>query len=85
MKPGNGVGYVIPQYIETELNSDITFKFRVRKPVKNVFVNFKSGDVLINKVVKPVLIPSEMVMIKLNKDKHAGLPLDEIEVSLEER
>ena len=85
VNPGDGVGYVIPQFIETDLNNDITFKFRVRKPVQNVFVNFKSGDQLIQKVVKPVLIPSEMVMIKINKDKLAGLPTDEITVSLEER
>ena len=85
VKPGNGVSYVIPQFIETDLNNDITFKFRVRKPIKNVFVNFKSGDSLIQKVVKPVLIPSEMVMIKINKDKLKDLPLSEIEVSLEER
>ena len=85
VKPGNGVGYVIPQFIETDLNDDITFKFRVRKPTQNVFVNFKSGDALIHKVVKPVLIPSEMVMIKLSKDKLANLPVEEIEVSLEER
>lgn len=85
VKPGNGVGYVIPQFIETDLNNDITFKFRVRKPIQNVFVNFKSGDALIHKVVKPVLIPSEMVMIKINKEKLADLPVNEIEVSLEER
>ncbi len=85
VNPGDGVGYVIPQYIETDLNNDITFKFRVRKPIQNVFVNFKSGDVLVHKVVKPVLIPSEMVMIKINKDKLANLPVDEITVSLEER
>ena len=85
IKPGNGVSYVIPQFIETDLNNDITFKFRVRRPIQNVFVNFKSGDKLCHKVVKPVLIPSEMVMIKLNKEKLSDLPIDEIEVSLEER
>lgn len=82
--PGNGVGYVIPQFIETDLDHDVTFKFRVRKPVKNVFVNFASQDAVFHKVVKPVLIPSEMVMIKVNKDKLASVK-DEIVVSLEER
>ena len=85
VKPGNGVSYVIPQYIETDLNDDITFKFRVRRPIQNVFVNFKSGEALIQRVMKMVLIPSEMVMIKIKKEKLADLPLDEIEVSLEER
>ena len=83
--PGNGVGYVIPQFIETDLSHDVTFKFRVRKPVKNVFVNFKSNEEVFNKVVKPVLIPSEMVMIKVSKDKLTNVKGDSIEVSLEER
>ena len=85
VNPGNGVGYVIPQFIETDLDHDVTFKFRVRKPVKNVFVNFKSNGEVIHKVIKPVLIPSEMVMIKLGKDKLANVKGEEIEVSLEER
>ena len=82
--PGNGVGYVIPQFIETDLDHDVTFKFRVRKPVKNVFVNFASQEEVFHKVVKPVLIPSEMVMIKVSKDKLVSVK-DEIVVSLEER
>ena len=85
VKPGNGVSYVIPQFIETDLDHDITFKFRVRKPVKNVFVNFVANEESINKVVKPVLIPSEMVMIKISKDKLANIKGDELIVSLEER
>ena len=79
------MGYVIPQFIETDLDHDVTFKFRVRKPVKNVFVNFKSNGEVFQKVIKPVLIPSEMVMIKLSKDKLANVKGEEIEVSLEER
>ena len=85
VNPGNGVGYVIPQFIETDLEHDVTFKFRVRKPIKNVFVNFKSNGEVFHKVVKPVLIPSEMVMIKVSKDKLANIKGEEIEVSLEER
>ena len=84
VNPGNGVGYVIPQFIETDLDHDVTFKFRVRKPIKNVFVNFSSRENTFHKVVKPVLIPSEMVMIKVSKDKLASVK-DEITVSLEER
>ena len=84
VNPGNGVGYVIPQFIETDLDHDVTFKFRVRKPIKNVFVNFSSEGNIFHKVVKPVLIPSEMVMIKVNKDKLASAN-SEITVSLEER
>ena len=85
INPGNGVSYVIPQFIETGLDHDVTFKFRVRKPIKNVFVNFSSNGEVVHKVVKPVLIPSEMVMIKVSKDKLMNVKGEEIEVGLEER
>ena len=85
VNPGNGVGYVIPQFIETDLEHDVTFKFRVRRPINNVFVNFTSNGEVFHKVIKPVLIPSEMVMIKVSKDKLANIKGEEIEVSLEER
>ena len=85
VKPGNGIGYVIPQTINDREADSITFKFRVRRPIQNVFVTFTDGENEIYKVVKPVLIPSEMVMIKLNRailDKIQG---NEIVVSLKER
>ena len=85
VNPGNGIGYVIPQFIETDLDHDITFKFRVRKPIKDVFVNFESNGEIFHKVVKPVLIPSEMVMIKVAKDKLQNIKGEEITLSLEER
>ena len=83
--PGNGISYVIPQNIEDLSQDSITFKFRVRKPIQNVFVNFKVNGETIYRVVKPVLIPSEMVMIKLNKDQLAKINSDNLIVELEER
>ena len=85
VKPGNGISYVIPQTINDRDAESVTFKFRVRRPIQNVFVTFNDGENEFHKVVKPVLIPSEMVMIKLNKailDKVNG---KEIIVSLKER
>ena len=85
VKPGNGISYVIPQTINDSKAESVTFKFRVRRPIQNVFVTFNDGENEFHKVVKPVLIPSEMVMIKLNRailDKITG---KEITVSLKER
>ena len=85
VKPGNGISYVIPQTINDRDAESVTFKFRVRRPIQNVFVTFNDGENEFHKVVKPVLIPSEMVMIKLSKailDKVEGR---EITVSLKER
>ena len=63
---------------------DITFKFRVRKPLKDQVVMIRSGDVVLGKVVKPALIPSEMVMVNLSKDKLQEVK-DEIVISVEDR
>ena len=67
--PKDGIGYVVPQEIEVNNQEDVVFKFRVRKPVKDMNVIIESGDQLISKIFKPALIPSEMVMVKLSKDK----------------
>ena len=63
---------------------DIVIKFRVRKPVQDQIVWIKSGEEVLMKVIKPVMIPSEMVMIKISKDKLA-LAKEDIVVSLEDR
>ena len=82
--PGNGVSYVVPQYVNLANNEDVSFKFRVRKPIKDVNLIIKSGDIVISKTVKPVLIPSEMSIIKINRDKLNDLTED-IEIYLEAR
>lgn len=82
--PKDGISYVVPQEINSENNEDVTFKFRVRKPVKDHYIIIESGDKLIQKIFKPALIPSEMVMVKISKDKLALLD-KEVSLRLEER
>ena len=82
--PGNGISYVVPQEINEANSEDVTFKFRVRKPVKDVNLIIESSGEMIAKMVKPVLIPSEMVMVKLSADKLANIK-GEISLRLEER
>ena len=84
IKPGNGLSYVLPQFILENSLEDVVIKFRVRKPVQDQIVWIKSGETIIMKQIKPVMIPSEMVMIKIAKDKLAGIKED-IVVSLEDR
>ena len=83
LKPGNGLSYVLPQFILEDSLEDVVIKFRVRKPVQDQIVWIKSGEQVIMKVIKPVMIPSEMVMIKISKDKLVGIKED-IVVSLED-
>ena len=84
IKPGKGLSYVLPQFVLEDSLVDIVIKFRVRKPVTDQIVFVKAGEEVLMKVIKPVLIPSEMTMIKMNKDKLVGVK-DDIVVSLEDR
>ena len=66
---GNGVSYVVPQqYRLDNIEKDIVFKFRVRKPYHNVKVVVKADDKVIRTIVKPQMLPAEMEMLKLKKE-----------------
>jgi len=84
IKPGNGLSYVLPQFILENSLEDVVIKFRVRRPVQDQIVWIKAGETVIMKQIKPVMIPSEMVMIKIAKEKLQGVKED-ITVSLEDR
>jgi NADPH-dependent 2,4-dienoyl-CoA reductase/sulfur reductase-like enzyme len=76
IKPGNGLSYVLPQFILEDSLEDVVIKFRVRRPIQDQIVWIKAGETVIMKVIKPVMIPSEMVMIKIPKDKLVGIKED---------
>ena len=76
LKPGNGLSYVLPQFILEDSLEDVVIKFRVRRPIQDQIVWIKAGETVIMKVIKPVMIPSEMVMIKIPKDKLKGIKED---------
>ena len=79
---GSGVGYVVPQYISKNCLDDVTLKFRVRKPLKDQWIIVKCGEEILTKTFKPAVVPSEMILLKLSKDKIASLGGD-IVVELE--
>ncbi len=81
---GENVGYVIPEIIDLDTKETTTFKFRVRKPIKDVYVIVESAQSTIKKVFKPVLIPSEMEMIKIPSDIINSLK-DDITIRIERR
>ena len=84
VKAGNNISYILPQYVLENSVNDITFKFRVRKPLKDQIITIKAGDIVLGKAIKSALIPSEMVMINLSKDKLKEVK-DEIIISSEDR
>ena len=68
-KAGTGIGYVIPGMIDlSSAPENIEIKFRVRQPSKNVYIVYKFNDQIVKKVLKQVIIPSEMEIQKLPKN-----------------
>lgn len=81
----NDISYSVPQYIHRDTNKDVIIKFRVKKPLQDQIVKINEGEKVIYKTIKPVLIPSEMVMIKIPQNKINELTEHEILLSLESR
>lgn len=81
----NGIGYTVPQlvYID-DVKDQFTIKFRVKKPYKNVDIAILEGDKVVKKLYKPAIIPSEMEIVRLNKDLFTKSS-DKIVVKVEER
>jgi thioredoxin reductase len=67
--PGDGVGYVVPSKLALKGDADhYLFKFRVRKPSKNVYIDYTVDGKLVKSVFKPVIIPSEMEIESVPKN-----------------
>lgn len=66
VKAGDGIGYVVPGFIDMDnAPESLTFKFRVRSPEKNVAIVYKLNGREIKRFPKPFIIPSEMEIEKL--------------------
>ena len=64
--PGNNLGYLLPNKIRvSEDLKEVTFSFRVRKPIKKGTIIIKDGETILKKQLKPVMIPSEMEHVTL--------------------
>ena len=82
--PSEGVSYVVTPVIKKATNEDVTLKFRVKQPVKDVYLVIESQGLVIDKIIKPVLIPSEMTMVKLSLDKLQNIK-GELSLRIEKR
>ena len=85
VNPGDGIGYVVPQivYID-DVKDTLSFKFRVRKPMKDINIIISEGDKVIKKIFKPAIVPSEMEIVRLSKDVFSKSS-NEIKVYVEEK
>ena len=85
VNPGVGINYVVPQklYID-DVKDSCSFKFRVAKPMKDISIIITEGNNVIKKLFKPAIVPSEMEIVRLNKDLFKK-ESNEIKVFVEER
>jgi NADPH-dependent 2,4-dienoyl-CoA reductase/sulfur reductase-like enzyme len=65
---GEGIGYVVPGIVDLANAEDrIAFKFRVRVPSKDVYIQYALDGEVIKRIYKQTIIPSEMEIDYLPK------------------
>lgn len=69
---GEGIGYVVPGIVDLANADDrIAFKFRVRVPSKDVYIQYALDGEVIKRIYKQTIIPSEMEIDYLPKSLFA--------------
>ncbi len=84
--PENGARYTVPKYVRpTEMEDNLTVRFRVGDVYKNCAIATYFDDELISKRKRPVMAPGEMEQVILSKKKLAEYPnLTKITIRIEE-
>ena len=79
---GNGVRYVLPQRIHTDIQQEISLFMRVTQPFGKVRISAVSGDQVLATAVRLKAAPGEMEKITIKPEKLTGLT-EPITVQLE--
>ena len=84
--PEAGVRYTVPKFIRpTEMEDNLTVRFRVGDVYKNCAIATYFDEELISKRKRPVMAPGEMEQVILSKKKLAEYPdLTKITIRIEE-
>lgn len=84
--PEGGVRYTVPKFVRpTEIEDNLTVRFRVGAVYKNCQIATYFNDTLISKRKRPVMAPGEMEQVVLSKAKLAEIPdLSKITIRIEE-
>lgn len=84
--PEGGVRYTVPKYVRpTEMDNNLTVRFRVGGVYKNCCIVTYLEGVEINRRKRPVMAPGEMEQVILLKDKLEEYPdLSKITIKIEE-
>ncbi|WP_195250835.1 NAD(P)/FAD-dependent oxidoreductase [Romboutsia sp. 1001713B170207_170306_H8] len=80
---GEGIGYIVPQNIDTSNDEDVNLFMRVRNIYKNKKLVVKSNNEIILEKKRKHMIPSEMESINISKDLLKNIT-GNISVSVEE-
>ena len=80
---GDGIGYIVPQNIDTSNDEDVNLFMRVRNIYKNKKLVVKSNNEIILEKKRKHMIPSEMESINISKDLLKNIT-GNISVSVEE-
>lgn len=85
VNPGFGINYVVPQKVFLDdVKDNLSFKFRVAKPMKDINILITEGNNIIKKIFKPAIVPSEMEIVHVSKDLFKR-ESNEIKVYVEEK
>ena len=84
--PKGGVRYTVPKFIRpTEMEDNLTVRFRVGDVYKNCAITTYFDDEQISKRKRPVMAPGEMEQVSLSKKKLTEYPnLTKITIRIEE-
>jgi hypothetical protein len=86
INPEGGVRYTVPKYIRpSEMEDQLTVRFRVGDVYKNCSIATYYDDTLISRRKRPVMAPGEMEQVILDKKKIAEFPdLSKVTIRIEE-
>ncbi len=78
VRPGNGVRYTLPHYINGD--SDVRLSLRVREPWRNRRLVVKGDERTLKEIRKLRLNPAEMIRIELKKEEFGDLKELSVEI-----
>lgn len=73
---GDNVSYMVPMCVHADTKNNVEFFFRVRQPMDSATLVIRSNDVVIRKIPKKKLVPSEMERVLLTTKDIASLQGD---------
>ena len=81
---GQNVSYVVPQRIDKDVSGNVKLFFRVTNTFRNCTITVQSGERILLKKKKAIVLPGEMETVLLTESKIAE-SVENIQISVEEQ